>query len=122
MNINDILSQATPYIEWTYDKLMTIYVPTPYVKDNGADGIRYEPMSGGADIKCRLSVVNLNNTTSTEATKLREVLKVFCSPDVELKAGSKLKIGDEKYITTTTSEPMVYTTHQEVLVTREEWI
>lgn len=118
--INHVLSKARGSIEWTYDKLMSVMEQTSYRKPNGATGSRFGAVDGKANIPCRVSVQRLNNANMAEANRLDQVEKLFCQPDIEIKAGSKLLIGDVKY--TATNEPFVYPTHQEVVIERARWV
>ena len=118
--INNVLSKSRGAIEWTYDKLLSVMEQTSYRKPNGATGTKFGPVQGKANIPCRVSVQRLNNTTIDEANKLEVIEKLFCQPDIEIKAGSKLLIGDVKY--TATNEPFIYLTHQEVVIERAGWV
>lgn len=42
MNINDVLSQARPSIEWTYDKKMDVFDTVEGTKPNGADFVEFK--------------------------------------------------------------------------------
>lgn len=118
--INNVLSKSRGAIEWTYDKLLSVMEQESYRKPNGATGSRFGAVQGKANIPCRVSVQRLNNTTTEEANKLDVVEKLFCQPDIEIKAGSHLLIGDVKY--TATNAPFVYPTHQEVVIERVRWV
>lgn len=118
--INHVLSKARGSIEWTYDKLMSVMEKESYRKPNGATGSRFGAVDGKANIPCRVSVQRLNNTNMAEANKLEVIEKLFCQPDIEIKAGSQLLIGDVKY--TATNEPFIYPTHQEVVIERAGWV
>lgn len=118
--IKQTLLKAKRSIEWTYDKTFSVLENQAYRKDNGATGTRFGPAEGKANIPCRLSVQRLSNTADGEATKLQVVEKLFCRPDLEIKPGSRLLIGEVKY--TATNAPFVYDTHQEVVVERGGWV
>lgn len=118
--INNVLSKSRGAIEWTYDKLLSVMEQTSYRKPNGATGTKFGPVQGKANIPCRVSVQRLNNTTIDEANKLEVVEKLFCQPDIEIKAGSQLLIDGVKY--TATNEPFIYPTHQEVVIERAGWV
>lgn len=118
MDINDVLKQATPFIEWTYDKELSLYGEVEYTKPNGATGFKTDEIESG--IRCRVSVVKLANTDQDQANQLHETLKLFCGPSIKLPAGSKLVVDGVKF--ETTDEPMVYVTHQEVYIHRKSWI
>ncbi|RKW15463.1 MAG: hypothetical protein D8B54_07080 [Catonella sp.] len=118
--INNVLSKSRGAIEWTYDKLLSVMEQTSYRKPNGATGTKFGPVQGKANIPCRVSAQSLNNANMAEANKLSMVEKLFCQPDIEIKAGSQLLIGDVKY--TATNEPFVYPTHQEVVIERARWV
>ena len=118
--INHVLSKAKGAIEWTYDKTMSVMEQTSYRKPNGATGSKFGPVQGKANIPCRVSVQRLNNTTIDEANKLEVIEKLFCRPDIEIKAGSQLLVSGVKY--TATNEPFIYPTHQEVVIERAGWV
>lgn len=118
--INHVLSKSRGAIEWTYDKLMSVMEQTSYRKPSGATGTKFGPVPGKANIPCRVSVQRLNNTSIGEANKIEVIEKLFCQPNIEIKAGSQLLIGGVKY--TATNEPFVYPTHQEVVIERARWV
>lgn len=118
MDINELLTQATPFIEWTYDKRMDIYGEVETTKPNGATDFVFDVMV--PNVSCRVSVVKLANTDQDQANRLTETLKLFCSADVNLPAGSLITVDGVKY--ESTDEPMKYATHQEVLIYRKAWI
>lgn len=118
MKVNDVLIQAQSSIMWMYDKKLDVYEAREIIKDNGADGIEFQ--KAHADIPCRLSVQSLKNTQQTEARLLETEHKVFCQPDIYIKAGSKITVDGVKYLTS--EDPMIYITHQELVVKRHEWV
>lgn len=68
-------------------------------------------------IPCRLSYSNDSKTTDgVPADTAGQTIKMFLSPDIEIKAGSKLVVTQNgKTVDYKNSgEPMVYQTHQEI--------
>ena len=59
-------------------------------------------------------------TEQNEAHQLKTEHKIFCSPKFTIKAGSKLIVNGVQYLTS--EDPMVYVTHQEIVVRRHEWL
>jgi len=118
MNINDVLSRATPSIEWTYDKKMDVFATVEGTKPNGADFVEFKEIH--KKVPCRVSVRNLVNTEQNEAHQLKTEHKIFCPPKFTIKAGSKLVVDGVQYLTS--EDPMVYVTHQEIVVRRHEWL
>jgi hypothetical protein len=69
---------------------------------------------------CRLSVNTINSTTSTEtgASALVQVVKLFISPEIKVKSGSKITVTQNDVTTEyqNSSEPSYYVTHQEIML------
>ncbi|MGO0969381.1 hypothetical protein ACTPEV_03520, partial [Clostridioides difficile] len=47
---------------------------------------------------CKLSYKNIVSATEGKLAKLEQTIKLFISPDIEIKAGSKLIINDKEYV------------------------
>lgn len=70
------------------------------------------------DEPCRLSDVTLQVTGSGEAPDLIQKKKLFCAPELEIPAGSKI-IVTQNGVTTAfkrSSEPTVHECHQEIIL------
>lgn len=72
------------------------------------------------DQPCRLSSQTVNSTsrTDTGASALTQTIKLFLSPDVQVKPGSKLTVTRD-FISTeyqNSGEPARYETHQEIIL------
>lgn len=70
------------------------------------------------DEPCRLSDVNLQVTGTGEAPDLIQKKKLFCAPELEIPAGSKI-IVTQNGVTTAfhrSSEPTVHECHQEIIL------
>ena len=69
---------------------------------------------------CRLSFSTINSATPTEngASSVNQFVKLFISPEIEVKPGSKLTISQNGVITDykNSSEPVFYMTHQEIVL------
>ncbi|EGT4668650.1 hypothetical protein DFW37_15685 [Clostridioides difficile] len=63
---------------------------------------------------CKLSYKNIVSATEGKLAKLEQTIKLFISPDIEIKAGSKLIINDKEYVRS--GESAIYPNHQEVIL------
>lgn len=104
-----------------YDSLLTIYelrpIPNnPFEKD--------EWVEVATDIACRIKQKQLNATSKDDIASFDYTNVLYCSPEFEIKAGSKLVVTDiHNHIKTykRTSDPFnSYRTHQEIIVVRSE--
>lgn len=72
------------------------------------------------DIPCRLSFKNISSSQQTEITNnISQEIKLFVSPDVEIKEGSKV-IVTQNGVTNVYCQsgvPSVYTSHREYILT-----
>ena len=71
------------------------------------------------DEPCRLSYNTTTNANQTEtATSVTQVTKIFISPEIIIKPGSKLTV-TQNGVTTDyelSGKPAIYSTHQEIIV------
>lgn len=68
---------------------------------------------------CRLSFSTSENADSTgAATAIRQVIKLFLSPDLTIKAGSKIVVTQNGVTTAykNSGTPAIYATHQEIVL------
>ncbi|ENY8570605.1 TPA: hypothetical protein KRL22_001421 [Clostridioides difficile] len=68
---------------------------------------------------CKLSYKNIVSATEGKVAKLEQTIKLFVSPNISVKAGSKLIITNQNNITKEyirSGEPAIYPNHQEVLL------
>ncbi|HBG7288365.1 TPA: hypothetical protein KRD42_003877, partial [Clostridioides difficile] len=63
---------------------------------------------------CKLSYKNIVSATEGKVAKLEQTIKLFISPDIEIKAGSKLIINDKEYVRS--GESAIYPNHQEIIL------
>ncbi|MDO0375587.1 hypothetical protein KLN91_18850 [Clostridioides difficile] len=63
---------------------------------------------------CKLSYKNITSATDGKVAKLEQTIKLFISPDIEIKAGSKLIINDKEYVRS--GESAIYPNHQEIIL------
>ena len=66
--------------------------------------------------RCRLSYKTITVTGDGNTASLSQEIKLFISPDVEIKPGSKIEVTQDgiKTAFTNASVPAVYDTHQEI--------
>lgn len=70
------------------------------------------------DIPCRLSISNIAITSNDSASKVTQSTKLFISPEIEVKAGSKI-IVTHKGVTVAYKRsgfPAIHTNHQEIML------
>ena len=63
---------------------------------------------------CKLSYKNITSTTDEKVAKLVQTIKLFISPNINIKAGSKLIINDKEYVRS--GESAIYPNHQEIIL------
>lgn len=117
------LVKARKAIESLYEGTCTVTEYQEYAKPNKSVGHREVIVLENQP--CRLSFSSSPNANQTEtATQVTQTIKVFLTPEIRIKAGSKLTI-TQNGITTeykSSGEPALYATHQEiVLELLKEW-
>lgn len=68
---------------------------------------------------CKLSYKNITSVTDGIVAKLEQVIKLFISPNISIKAGSKLIITNQNNVTkeyVRSGESAIYPNHQEVIL------
>ncbi|HHI5792497.1 TPA: hypothetical protein ACP6IR_002271 [Clostridioides difficile] len=68
---------------------------------------------------CKLSYKNITSATDGKVAKIEQTIKLFISPNISVKAGSKLIITNQNNITKEyirNGESAIYPNHQEVLL------
>lgn len=76
-----------------------------------------------SDEPCRLSFSKLSSTTeSDEASSVAQIIKLFISPDIEIKPGSIIEVSRNNKTTRykASGKPAVYLTHQEIILELEQ--
>ncbi|HBG5343805.1 TPA: hypothetical protein KQG29_001164 [Clostridioides difficile] len=63
---------------------------------------------------CKLSYKNIVSATDGKVAKLEQTIKLFISPNVSVKAGSKLIINNKEYVRS--GESAIYPNHQEIIL------
>ncbi|MGG5437595.1 hypothetical protein [Clostridioides difficile] len=63
---------------------------------------------------CKLSYKNTTSATDGKVSRLEQTIKLFISPDVEIKSGSKLIINNKEYVRS--GESAIYPNHQEIIL------
>lgn len=68
---------------------------------------------------CKLAYKNITSATDGKVAKLEQTIKLFISPDTEIKSGSKFIITNQNNITKEyirSGEPAIYPNHQEIIL------
>lgn len=71
---------------------------------------------------CRLSYKNITKTSDGDIPTLTQVIKLFISNEINIKAGSKIVVTQNNKTTEykNTGEPAIYSNHQEVILEIQE--
>lgn len=105
----------------------TVTVRKPYKRSNNSTGFR--EVISIQDEPCKVSFsdnIAFNEIAGSDgvASPLKKVVKLFCSPDLNIPAGSKISITHHGQTIdyTHSSQPSVFTHHQEILLDLfEKW-
>lgn len=109
---------ARKAIEATYFGTLTV-TEMQKVKDERSKLTKSEPAVVLETQPCRLSFETLKSTVQTDsAATVTQITKLFVSPDVSIKAGSKITVTQDNMTTdyTCSGVPAVYPTHQEIVL------
>lgn len=70
------------------------------------------------DIPCRLSISNITVTSDDGAAKVTQQIKLFISPEIEIRAGSKIIVthSGNKVAYKKSGFPAMHTNHQEIIL------
>jgi hypothetical protein len=104
-------------IENTYNGKCTVTEHQKVVKNDHSTG--FEDVVVYEDISCRLSFENITTTNQTDtANALVQTIKLFISPDIEIKPGSKISVIQDNVNADykCSGVPAIYPTHQEIIL------
>lgn len=105
-------------IESFYNGKCTIVEYQKVKKANKSTG--FQEVVVREDIPCRLSFSTINTIVPRDdgASTIRQVIKVFLAPEIQVKPGSKLTItqNDVTNDYKNSGEPATYSTHQEIIL------
>ncbi|OAB25242.1 ABC transporter ATP-binding protein [Paenibacillus macquariensis subsp. defensor] len=107
-------------LEKTYEDKCTISRFGPKKQPNGST--KQELQVVHADIPCRISQKSLGSNGQTEsANNISYEIKLFISPDIEIKQGDTVNVTRGTLVHLyTAGEPFPYQTHQEVSLQRKD--
>lgn len=107
------------FIEKLYTDTCTIYGK---VKQGSGSFAKYVDGVVIEDEPCRVSYETISGSTQTTTTNNTSiVVKLFISPDIEVKEGSKIKVtrNGREFIYRSSGKPAYYDTHQEIVLSEE---
>lgn len=106
--------RARKEIEKMYDGTCTVEERVKYKKENGSTAYRSEIII--QDERCRVSFSSSPVTDTDNATEQRQNVKLFCSPDLHIKSGSRITVTQNERTVAYKSAGIaaVYATHQEI--------
>lgn len=102
-------------LESLYKDTCNIYERVDYVKENGSTGQRMELVTD--DMPCRISYSNISaNSETDKAAYKSQGVKLFFSPNRDIKPGSMVEVTRENTTTKykASGEPAIYPTHKEI--------
>lgn len=105
-------------LEKTYEGLCTV-TENRKVKNKETKLTDHQEEVILSDQPCRLSYEKITNTNQTDfAAVTGQIIKLFMSPDVVIKPGSKITVTQAGTTTdyTYSGVPAVYSTHQEIIL------
>jgi CMP-2-keto-3-deoxyoctulosonic acid synthetase len=109
---------ARKAIEATYDGVLTV-TEHQKVKDEVTKVTGYKDVVVLTDQPCRLSFERLQTAIQSDSSaSVAQTTKLFVSPDIVIKAGSKITVTQAGVTTdyTCSGIPAVYMTHQEIII------
>lgn len=109
---------ARKAIETTYDGVLTV-TEHQKVKDEVTKVTGYKDVVVLIDQPCRLSFERLQTAIQSDSSaSVAQTVKLFISPDIVIKAGSKITVTQAGVTTdyTCSGIPAVYLTHQEIIL------
>lgn len=115
---------ARKILESTYNGVATV-IEHQKVKDEKTHVISYEDVTVLEGQACKLSYSSINTVIqSKSAANVTQTIKLFISPDITIKPGSKIVITQAGVTNayTYSGVPAVYETHQEIMLDYfKEW-
>ena len=109
---------ARKAIESTYGGVLTV-TEHRKVTDENTKLTNYQDIVVVEDQPCHLSFETLNSAVQSEsAAAITQTIKLFVSPDIPMKAGSKITVTQAGVTAdyTCSGIPAVYETHQEIIL------
>ncbi|MCI9978059.1 hypothetical protein JY742_18180 [Clostridioides difficile] len=113
-----MVSKSRKAIEMMYRDKCTIVEYQP-VKDPVSKRTSNKEVVVLENQPCKLSYKNIASATDGKVAKLTQTIKLFISPNIEVKAGSKLIITNQNNITKEyirSGESAIYPNHQELIL------
>lgn len=115
---------ARQALESTYDGVATV-IEHKKVKDEKTKITSFEDVTVLEGQPCRLSFSkNTSVVQSDSAASVAQIIKLFISPDITIKPGSKITVIQNGVTTdyTYSGVPAIYATHQEIMLDLfKEW-
>ncbi|HBH0321683.1 hypothetical protein C4226_19470 [Clostridioides difficile] len=113
-----MVSRARKAIEMLYRDKCTIVEYQP-IKDPISKRTSNKEVVALENQPCKLSYKNITSATDGKVAKIEQTIKLFISPNISVKAGSKLIITNQNNITKEyirSGESAIYPNHQEVIL------
>ena len=118
-HLNDVIAQMPYHKKATQEELLNLLPHKWKLKHQECVLTKQKEVVTLENQPCRLSFETLQSAVQTSsAATVAQVTKLFLSPDVEVKPGSKLTVTQDGVTTdyTRSGVPAVYPTHQEIIL------
>lgn len=121
LNIEDLcgdsMNAVRKAIESMYKDTCSVFEQKK-VKDPITHVTDFEEVEVYTNVKCRLSFSTIQGTSKGDVSSLVQITKLFISPEVDIKPGSKIKVTREGATTdyTRSGVPAIYSNHQEIVL------
>ena len=117
MGIEQARRAARKALERTYEGRATVY-EYQSVRDPDTFLTDFKEVTVLEDQPCKLSFENLTTTDENHVATVAQGVKLFLSPDVSIKPGSKITVTQNGVTTEYSSSgvPAKYPTHQEIML------
>lgn len=112
------MNMVRKVIESTYFGILTV-TEMQQVTGGRSKLIKSEPVIILENQPCKLSFETIKATEQSDsAAAITQVAKLFVSPDISIKPGSKITVSQDNVTTdyTYSGVPAVYPTHQEIIL------
>ena len=110
--------KARNAVESLYDGICTVTEHQKVVKANKST--TFSDVVVLTDAPCRISYSTITdiNAKDDESSAVKQVTKLFISPDVTIKTGSKISVTQHGVTTDykSSGQPAIYQTHQEIIL------
>ncbi len=113
----DSMNAVRKALESMYEDTCSVFEQQK-VKDPITHVTEFKEVEVYTNAKCRLSFSTIQSTSKGDVSSLVQITKLFISPEVDIKPGSKIKVTHEGITTdfTRSGVPAIHSNHQEIVL------